>query len=87
LFPIITLSKTFIPNSSPVSFNFLFIFKSSGLGVGSPLGWLWTRIIFEEAFRMAGRKTSRGWMIEASRIPLEIRWFPMMLFWVLSIRM
>jgi len=36
---------------------------------------------------MAGRKTSLGWIIEASRIPLEIRWSVMMWFCVLSIRM
>ena len=59
---------------------------SSGLGVGSPLGWLWIRIILEQAFRMAGRKTSRGWMIEASRIPFEISCSAMIMFWVLSIR-
>ena len=57
------------------------------VGGSAPLGWLWTRIILEEAFRIAGRKTSLGWMIEASRIPLEIRWSSIIIFCVFNIRM
>src|SRR5437870_3301022 len=45
-------------------------------GVGSPLGWLWTRMRAAAAARMAGAKTSRGWTSAAVSEPSETRTSP-----------
>src|SRR5947199_215120 len=45
--------------------------QSSADGVGSPLGWLWTRMRAAAAARMAGAKTSRGWTSAAVSEPVE----------------
>ena len=49
------------------------ISTSSGLGEGSPLGWLWTGITAAADSRTAGAKTSRGWTIDAVREPSDTR--------------
>ena len=40
---------------------------SSLLGVGSPLGWLWTRIMEAQGYFIASAKTSLGCTTEAER--------------------
>ncbi len=49
------------------------IATSSALGVGSPLGWLWTRMIAAADSSMTGTKTSRGWTSDAVSEPSEMR--------------
>src|SRR5439155_364332 len=45
---------------------------SSRLGVGSPLGWLWSRITEAADSRIAGLNTSRGCTRLADSVPCEI---------------
>lgn len=47
--------------------------RSSGLGSGSPLGWLWATTIAAAESRIAGRKTSLGWTRLVFRVPSEMR--------------
>ena len=52
---------------SPAACNSLVRATSSQLGVGSPLGWLCTRITAAAESRTAGWNTSRGW----TRLPVR----------------
>ena len=45
--------------------------RSSGLGLGSPDGWLWNSTIAAAAAAAASRKTSRGWTTVVSSDPTD----------------
>ena len=64
-----------MPTRSPAARRRAVRVTSSGDGVGSPLGWLWTRITDAAASgsRIAARKTSRGWTRLAVSVPSETR--------------
>ena len=53
-------SKQGIPITFPTSQSLLVICRSSSLGAGSPLGWLWMKISPAVMLAMAGLNTSRG---------------------------
>src|SRR5207244_12989676 len=74
--PITTWSRTRMPTSSPAWRRRWVMAQSSADGVGSPLGWLWTRMSAAAAARMAGAKTSRGWTSAAVSEPSETHTSP-----------
>ena len=59
------------PNNFPASIIRLVVIISSLLGVGSPLGWLWSKRIETPFFRKAERKISLGSAIEVLIVPTD----------------
>ena len=49
-----------MPSSLAACASSLVMATSSGLGVGSPLGWLWLTMMLGTASITAGRSTSAG---------------------------
>jgi len=73
-------SVTSIPKILPASTNLFVKAISSSEGVGSPEGWLWTKITATANSLMAGSKTSRGWTKLELIVPIEIVSFVINLF-------
>src|SRR5262249_17701120 len=73
-----------MPIPRPARLSLSVIAKSARLGVGSPDGWLWTRIPPAAPRRTAALNTSRGWTGELARPPLEISMRSSTSFLVLS---
>jgi len=61
-----------MPMSLPVSMSAWVMFLSSADAVGSPEGWLWTRMMALLDSFIAGLNTSLGWMRDASSIPMDM---------------
>ena len=60
-----------MPMISPASTRRLVSLMSSSEGVGSPEGWLWTKITEAALEEMASLNTSRGCTMLQSRLPIE----------------
>jgi hypothetical protein len=58
--PTMTWSSRSIPTNCPASARRFVTSTSSGLGLGSPEGWLWTAISAAQLCWIASRNTSRG---------------------------
>jgi len=58
-----------MPRVSPAFPSLSVIAMSSLLGVGSPLGWLWTKMTDAAASFIASLNDSRGCIREAVRVP------------------
>ena len=78
--PIITWSKSSMPNILPHSLILLVISISSLLGVTSPLGWLWVKITLEALLRIAVLKTSLGWTMLVFIDPIDTVFIEVILF-------
>ena len=63
-----------MPRTSPACLSRAVSWRSSVEGVGSPLGWLWTKITAHAQERMAGEKASRGSTLHEVRPPSTTRW-------------
>ena len=64
-------SKSLIPNNSLHLLNRKVSLISVLLGVGSPLGWLWVKIMLEEFEMMAVLKISDGVVFKVLIEPIE----------------
>jgi len=64
------MSRILIPSMSPACFSWLYTFLSSGLGVGSPLGWLCASMRAYVLFVTAVLKTLRGCTRLAFSVPM-----------------
>ena len=62
-------SNSSMPRSLPAWTSSLVMAVSSGLGVGSWLGWLWLMMMLGTASMTAGRSTSAGLIIEELTLP------------------
>src|SRR5690606_41465228 len=81
--PMMTWSSSSMPMMLPASTRRFVTSMSAGDGAGVPAGWLWAQTIEAEERRTASRKISRGWTMEAFRLPTKMVWRCMTWFLIL----